>query len=93
MAERSVEAEFVRQGGARGVWVLKFVSPGVAGVPDRVCLAPGGKVAFVELKRRGAVPRALQRWVHRRLRHLGFRVAVVDTHEGCEQFFREWLGA
>lgn len=32
---------------------FKFVSPGTPGVPDRVCVFPGGVVVFVELKRPG----------------------------------------
>ena len=31
----------------------KFVSPGNAGVPDRVVILQGGKSGFVELKRPG----------------------------------------
>ena len=91
MLEQAVERALKREAKRRGVWALKLSVLGHAGFPDRLCLAPGGRVAFVELKRPGAVPRALQRWVHRRLRDLGFRVAVIDCPEEVGAFLREWL--
>jgi len=92
MRERVVETALVREAEARGVWAVKLAAPGHAGFPDRVCLASGGRVAFVELKRPGGAPRALQRWVHRRLRDLGFRVVVIDSPAAAIAFFDEWLG-
>lgn len=38
----------------------KFTSPGFDGVPDRLILLPGGKVAFIELKAPGKTLRPLQ---------------------------------
>ena len=51
--ERTLRNEIKRQGG----WCLKFVSPGTAGVPDRICLLPGRVIAFVELKAPGKAVR------------------------------------
>lgn len=31
----------------------KWVSPGNPGVPDRICILPGGRVVFIEMKRPG----------------------------------------
>ena len=64
-----------------GGLALKFVSPGMAGVPDRLLLFPGGRLAFCEVKAPGEKPRPLQ--VHRleQLRALGFKVYVVDGAE------------
>ncbi len=31
----------------------KWICPGENGVPDRICILPGGKVIFIELKRPG----------------------------------------
>lgn len=38
----------------------KFVSPGRKGVPDRMVITPTGQVGFIELKRKGEKPSALQ---------------------------------
>lgn len=67
-------------------WALKLVSPGVAGVPDRLVLLPGGRAVFVELKDTGERPRPLQRHIQGRLRKLGFPVWVVDSAEGVRKF-------
>ena len=60
---------------------LKFVSPGMNGVPDRIVLMPDGKMAFVELKAPGKKPRPLQLKRKRMLERLGFHVYVVDNIE------------
>ena len=60
---------------------LKFVSPGMNGVPDRIVLMPDGKMAFVELKAPGKKPRPLQLKRKRMLGRLGFPVYVVDNIE------------
>ena len=50
MLEREIERKAgERVKAAGGLW-LKWVSPGMAGVPDRILIAPGGRVVFVELK-------------------------------------------
>jgi len=59
----------------------KFVSPGYDGMPDRIVLLPGGRMAFVEVKAPSKVPRPLQEARHRMLRKLGFKVFVLDRPE------------
>ena len=80
--ERDVERAFAREGRRRGALVLKFMSPGTAGVPDRIVLLPGGKMGFVELKAPGHIMRPLQVQRKRQLEGLGFLVYCVD---GIEQ--------
>ena len=62
-----------------GGMAVKFVSPGLDGVPDRIVLLPGRKIAFVELKAPGKKTRPLQE--KRQLEGLGFPVYVVDSLE------------
>ena len=81
MRETEVERKLVDAVKNRGGICWKFVSPGTAGVPDRIVLMPFGRIAFVEVKAPGEVPRPLQRSRHRTLRRLGFRVYVIDGKE------------
>lgn len=53
MRESAVETNIVRQVKSLGGICWKWVSPGRAGVPDRICIFPGGVIVFVELKRPG----------------------------------------
>ncbi len=81
MREKDVEQRLFKAVRQTGGLALKFVSPGFNGVPDRLLLFPGGRLAFCEVKAPGEKPRSLQ--VHRmeKLRALGFRVYVVDSVE------------
>ena len=81
MHERILESKLTRATKAMGGLALKFISPGYDGVPDRIVLFPGGRIAFVEVKAPGEKPRPLQLSRHRLLRRLGFRVYVLDAAE------------
>ena len=78
MREQRIERQLVQQVSKLGGLALKFVSPGMAGVPDRLLLFPGGRAVFVETKAPGKKPRPLQVHRHEQLRALGFRVFVID---------------
>lgn len=78
MREKQLEQKLVKAVKEVGGLALKFVSPGYDGVPDRLLLFPGGKMAFVEVKAPGSKPRPLQRKRHETLRRLGFKVYVLD---------------
>ena len=64
-----------------GGWAVKFSSPGLDGMPDRLVLFPGGKLGFVELKAPGKKMRPLQEKRKRTLEELGFLVFCVDSKE------------
>ncbi len=81
MRESVVERKFITEVKKRGGLAVKFVSPGFDGVPDRLVLFPGGKVAFVELKAPGKTMRPLQKKRARQLTALGFAVYCVDNTE------------
>ncbi|RAP23459.1 hypothetical protein C2W64_03075 [Brevibacillus laterosporus] len=64
------------------------MSPGNAGVPDRIVLLPGGKAVFVELKAPGKKPTALQLAQGKKISGLGFTVTVIDSKQGVDEFIR-----
>lgn len=78
MIEKQIEQKLVRAVKAAGGIAPKFTSPGFGGMPDRMVLLPFGRMAFVEVKAAGCKPRPLQESRHGMLRHLGFKVWVVD---------------
>ena len=81
MREKLIEQKLVHKVKAAGGIAPKFVSPGYDGMPDRLLLLPGGRMAFVEVKAPGEKPRPLQVARHRLLTELGFKVYVLDDPE------------
>jgi len=81
MREITLERKLARAVKTAGGIAPKFVSPGFDGMPDRLVLLPGGKIAFAEVKRHGEKPRPLQEARHGMLRRLGFQVFVLDREE------------
>ena len=81
MRERDIERRLVMETLRRGGVALKFVSPGCAGVPDRIVMMPKGKMGFVELKAPHQKPRPLQERRIRQMRAMGFKVFVIDSIE------------
>lgn len=81
MREKETEAKLVKAVRKLGGLALKFVSPGLDGVPDRLILLPGGKIAFIELKAENRKMRLLQVRRKRQLEALGFSVYCMDRPE------------
>lgn len=85
-SEKDIERLLVKKVKASGGLCIKLISDYANGLPDRMCLLPGGKIVFVELKSTGQKPRKIQKYMHSVLRGLGFRVEVIDTLAGVENF-------
>lgn len=102
MREKAVEQKLVYKAESMGGVALKFVSPGRAGVPDRLVLLPVPEehraivaryVQFVEVKRPGGVLRPLQRRFIEYLRALGFFATVVECTFDVDKTFEDvWTG-
>ena len=78
MREKTIERKLAVTVKKMGGICPKFVSPGLDGMPDRLVLLPGGRLAFVEVKAPGKKPRPLQMVRHEMLKRLGFAVYVLD---------------
>lgn len=81
MREKEIEQKLVKAIKAVDGLCIKFTSPGMDGVPDRLVLMTGGKLAFIELKATGKKPRPLQIKRMEQLKRLGFICFVLDDIE------------
>ena len=91
MNEVSIEKRLKKKVNEHGGLALKLVSPGFAGVPDRLVLFHGSKVAFVELKAPAKKLRALQRKRRKQLEALGFKVYKIDSYEAVDRLLEEMI--
>lgn len=89
MKESAIERFFRMECKKQGWLCLKWVSPSMAGLPDRMILTNGGRVFFAELKASGKRPCRLQMAVHNMLRRMDFRVYVIDSRETAAKIVRE----
>ena len=78
MTEKYIEQQLVKAVRSHGGIAPKFISPGYDGVPDRLMLFPGGRIAFCELKASGKKMRPLQLRRKAQLERLGFSVYIID---------------
>ncbi len=88
MTESTVERKFVEGLQALGCLVWKFVSPGTAGVPDRLVILPNGTIFFVEMKQDDGKLSAIQKAQHERLRMHGANVVTLWGSEDVAFFTR-----
>jgi len=86
MLERDVERYLVERVRALGGQCFKWVSPGHAGVPDRIVVLPRGRISFIEVKKPGSVPSRLQRHTLESLQRLGCRAVCLDSRESIDDF-------
>ncbi|MCI6277860.1 MAG: VRR-NUC domain-containing protein [Clostridium sp.] len=89
MEESKIENRLKKEIELIGGKALKFVSPGMSGVPDRIILLPHGRIVFIELKAPGKKPRPIQIKRIKELKDLGFDVRVIDSIDGVKNFIEE----
>jgi hypothetical protein len=86
MLERDIERYLVRRVEALGGRAYKFVSPGRAGVADRIVCLPNGQTWFVEVKTEGGRLSALQKVFAEDMMRLNQRYVVVWNKEQVDEF-------
>ena len=87
-SEKLLERKLRQKLDQLGGWSIKMLSTYVTGLPDRLCLLPGGKVLFIEVKTTGKKPTKIQERVHERIRKLGFKVLVIDNSEQIDDLLK-----
>ena len=90
-SEKLVERRLVELVKINNGMCIKLLCDQLIGLPDRLCLFPNHKIVFVETKTTGQKPRRIQAYMHKKLRTLGFRVEVIDSVEGVEQFINSMI--
>lgn len=91
MLESEVEKHLRRRVESLGGVAVKLEVRGTRGWPDRLVLLPGGRAAFVELKRprKAKGTSAHQDEKLGLLRLLGFEATVLDTKEKIDDWVAE----
>jgi hypothetical protein len=62
----------------------------VAGIPDLIVIAPGGRIHFAEVKATGGSLSPAQRAIHEALTALGTPPAIVRSVEDARRVFAAW---
>ena len=92
MLDKEIESALVKRVKENKGLCLKFTSPSMTGIPDRIILLPEGKVGFVETKRPGGEPRPIQRKRISQFKSLGFKVYVIDSKDNIDKIISEIEG-
>ena len=88
-SESQLEKNFCLKIKKLGGLPLKFISPGRAGVPDRIVLMPKGKIYFVEMKNEIGKTSLIQDYVFKVFTDFGFKVHIINSVESLENFLSE----
>ena len=88
-SEKTIEKTLKKEVENLGGVCIKLTTLHFSGLPDRLCLLPGGRAVFVETKSTGDKVRKLQVKVHGKLKKLGFRVELIDSKETLKKFIND----
>ena len=89
LSESQLEEKLCKKIKELGGMALKFISPGRAGVPDRIILMPCRKIYFVEMKSLRGEINPIQEYVVEKFKNLGFEVKILNSDEKIKNFLQE----
>lgn len=90
MRESEIERYLVKQVAKAGGRAYKWVSPGNAGIPDRIVIIPGEPVCFVELKAPGERLSKQQQVQHRKLKAVTGWVFTISSKLQVDEFIQHF---
>lgn len=91
-SEKKIEKKLRLGVEALGGLCLKFPAVFFAGIPDRLCIMPGGLVFFVETKGEGLKLKPRQIHVAKKLESLGIKVYVANNEAMVDQLILSLRG-
>lgn len=91
VAEVDIEGDFVKFAKGKGCKALKLILLNLRGFPDRTVLCPGGRILFIEFKKKGKVQTPTQRGLQRVLEGFGFAYHVCDEKGQAEKLLIKFL--
>lgn len=89
--EVDIENPFVKYAKSCGCWAVKLRIIGLKGFPDRTVLCKGGRVFFIEFKRKDKGLSPTQKPIRKTLIGLGFKYFVCDEIGQAEKHLDEFL--
>lgn len=87
--EKKLEQRLVKVVERNGGMCWKFISPGTPGVPDRICLLPGGRIIFVEMKAEWGRMANIQKYRKDQLTSLGYDARTIKGETQLQSFIQE----
>ena len=78
MTEQDIQAKIMKRLRDDGYYVVKLIQTNLVGLPDLIATKPN-ECRFIEVKRPGKKPSAIQEYRHNELRSLGFSVEILDA--------------
>lgn len=89
LSEAQIESRFVKLANERGAMCIKFTSPGLPGVPDRIVITADGRTIYVELKTVAGKLAGIQQWVIQEMRKRSADVRVLRGLDAVKEFVKE----
>ena len=89
--KEDIEDPFVKHAKKKGCLAIKLVFLSGRGWPDRTVLLPGGRIFFIEFKRKGKKPSPKQEQWKNILEKLGFTYYVCDEPGQAEDLLDHHL--
>lgn len=88
--EKVLERKLSKKVSEVGGICLKLPTIHFSGLPDRICLFPGSKIVFVEVKTTGQKLRKIQKHFHDKLSFLGFKPIIIESTIDIERLINEY---
>lgn len=87
--ENKIENYLVEKCKKLDILCLKFTSPSLNGVPDRILISDNYPPIFVELKRENEKPRPQQNHVINEFKKRNVEVYVIDTKQSVDKLINK----